>query len=35
VLSSRFFGQSLSIANDFSSLTAASRTILLHSSFSF
>jgi hypothetical protein len=35
VLSSRLFGQSLSIANDFSALTAANRTILLHSSFTF
>jgi Carboxypeptidase regulatory-like domain/TonB dependent receptor len=35
VLSSPLFGRSLSVANDFSSLTAANRTILLHSTFTF
>jgi hypothetical protein len=35
VLSSPLFGRSLSIATDFSSLTAANRTILLHSTFTF
>lgn len=35
VLSSPLFGRSLSIATDFSPLTAASRTILLHSTFTF
>ena len=35
VLSSPLFGHSLSVATDFSSLTAANRTILLHSTFTF
>jgi hypothetical protein len=35
VLSSPLFGRSLSIATDFSPLTAANRTVLLHSSFNF
>jgi hypothetical protein len=35
VLSSPLFGRSLSIATDFSPLTAANRTILLHSTFTF
>jgi len=35
VLSSPLFGKSLSLANDFSSLTAANRTLLLHSTFTF
>jgi hypothetical protein len=35
VLSSPLFGQSLSVATDFSSLTAANRTLLLHSTFTF
>ena len=32
---SRLFGQPLSVATDFSSLTAANRTLLLHSTFTF
>jgi hypothetical protein len=35
VLSSPLFGKSLSVATDFSSLTAANRTLLLHSTFTF
>lgn len=35
VLTSPFFGQSISIANDFSSLTAANRSLMLHASFTF
>jgi hypothetical protein len=35
VLSSPLFGQSLSVATDFSTLTAANRTVLLHSTFTF
>jgi hypothetical protein len=35
VLSSPLFGQSLSVATDFSTLTAANRTLLLHSTFTF
>src|SRR6201996_1208494 len=35
VLSSPLFGQSLSVATDFSALTAANRTVLLHSTFTF
>lgn len=35
VLSSPLFGKSLTVANDFSSLTAANRTVLLHSTFNF
>jgi hypothetical protein len=35
VLSSPLFGQTLSVATDFSTLTAANRTVLLHSTFSF
>ena len=35
VLSSPLFGHSLSVATDFSTLTAANRTILLHSTFTF
>jgi hypothetical protein len=35
VLSSPLFGQPLSVATDFSTLTAANRTLLLHSTFSF
>lgn len=35
VLSSPLFGRSLSVATDFSALTAANRTILLHSTFTF
>ncbi len=35
VLSSPLFGRSLSLAPDFSPLTAANRTILLHSTFTF
>lgn len=35
VLSSPLFGRSLSVATDFSSLTAANRTLLLHSTFTF
>ncbi len=35
VLSSPLFGRSLSVATDFSSLTAANRTVLLHSTFTF
>ncbi len=35
VLSSPLFGRSLSVATDFSPLTAANRTILLHSTFNF
>lgn len=35
VLSSPLFGRPLSLATDFSSLTAANRTILLHSTFTF
>ncbi len=35
VLSSPYFGRSLSLASDFSPLTASNRTILLHSFFSF
>ena len=35
VLSSPLFGQPISLATDFSSLTAANRTILLHSTFTF
>jgi hypothetical protein len=35
VLSSPLFGKSLSVATDFSSLTAANRTLLLHSIFTF
>ncbi|HEX5283996.1 MAG TPA: TonB-dependent receptor [Bryocella sp.] len=35
VLSSPLFGRSLSIATDFSPLTAANRTVLLHSTFTF
>jgi hypothetical protein len=35
VLTSPFFGQSISLAGDFSSLTAANRSVTLHSSFTF
>lgn len=35
VLSSPLFGRSLSVATDFSTLTAANRTVLLHSTFTF
>ena len=35
VLSSPFFGQSISLASDFSSISAANRTVTLHSNFSF
>ncbi|MGI4828554.1 MAG: hypothetical protein ACRYFU_10255, partial [Janthinobacterium lividum] len=35
VLSSPFFGQSISLASDFSSISAANRTVSLHSNFSF
>ena len=35
VLSSPLFGRSLSVATDFSTLTAANRTLLLHSTFTF
>jgi hypothetical protein len=35
VLSSPLFGQPLSVATDFSTLTSANRTILLHSTFTF
>ncbi|HEY4010670.1 MAG TPA: TonB-dependent receptor [Acidobacteriaceae bacterium] len=35
VLSSPLFGHSLSVATDYSALTAANRTILLHSTFNF
>jgi hypothetical protein len=35
VLSSPFFGRSISLANDFTSFTAANRSFMLHSSFSF
>lgn len=35
VVSSPFFGHPLSVATDFSTLTAANRTILLHSTFTF
>ncbi|HEX4154181.1 MAG TPA: TonB-dependent receptor [Acidobacteriaceae bacterium] len=35
VLSSPYFGQSISIASDFSSLTAANRSLSLHASFTF
>jgi len=35
VLSSTLFGQPLSVATDFSALTAANRTVLLHSTFTF
>jgi hypothetical protein len=35
VVSSPLFGRSLSVATDFNTLTAANRTILLHSTFTF
>jgi hypothetical protein len=35
VLSSPLFGRSLSLTTDFSTLTAANRTLLLHSTFTF
>lgn len=35
VLSSPFFGQSISLANDFTSLTAANRSLSLHATFTF
>lgn len=35
LVASPLFGHSLSVATDFSSLTAANRTLLLHSSFTF
>ena len=35
VLTSRYFGHSLSLANDFSPLTASNRTVELGASFSF
>jgi hypothetical protein len=35
VLSSPFFGRPISLASDFTSLTAANRSLSLHTSFSF
>lgn len=35
ILSSPFFGKSISLTDNFSGITAANRTVILHSRFSF